>query len=248
MAGLGLRSAHWKTRLVGESGTRNLSDREAWLERTLAALPAGSSVLDAGAGECQYRRFCEHLSYTSQDFAQYEGAGDGAGLQMGSWDTSRIDLVSDITEIPVPSASFDAVMCIEVLEHVPDPTAAVRELVRVLRPGGTLILTAPFNSLTHFAPFHFATGFNRYFYERLLADAGCEIVEMDWNGNYFEAVAQELRRLDSVGRQYSQMGLRLVDKVACGLLLRRVGRMSAADSGSRDLSSHGLHVRAVRTA
>lgn len=235
-----------KAGLVGTAGLHNLTSREAWLESTLAALPAGQRILDAGAGECQYRRFCQHLDYTSQDFAQYKGSGDGAGIQTGQWDTSSIDIVADITDIPVESASFDAVMCIEVLEHVPDPTAAVRELVRVLRPGGTLVITAPFASLTHFAPYHFSTGFNRYFYERLLPELGCRIDDLSWNGNYFETVAQEVRRVDSVGRQYAQGGLSPVTKLASMILLRRLAAMSSGGAGSTELAAHGLHIRAVR--
>jgi len=117
-------------------GTRNQATREAWLERTLASIPAGSRILDAGAGELQYKRFCSHLQYVSQDFGQYDGQGDGIGLQKGSWDQSRLDIVSDITAIPEPDASFDAIMCIEVLEHLPAPVDALRELIRLLKPGG----------------------------------------------------------------------------------------------------------------
>lgn len=223
-----------------------MTTREAWLRRTLQDIPAGLRILDAGAGECQYRRFCDHLDYTSQDFAQYEGGHGHGGLQTGTWDNSKIDIVSDITDIPVESASFDAVMCVEVLEHVPDPRAAVKELVRVLRPGGTLVLTAPFNSLTHFAPYHYSTGFSRYFYEEILAAHGCDIVELAWNGNYFETLAQELRRLDSVGRDYAGQGMNLLEKIACAIILRRTSRMTSADTGSHELSAFGVHVRAVR--
>jgi len=63
-----------------------------------------------------------------------------------------VDVISDITSIPLPDASFDACLCTEVLEHLPHPIEALRELARLLRPGGRLILTAPFCSLTHFSP------------------------------------------------------------------------------------------------
>jgi SAM-dependent methyltransferase len=49
----------------------------------------------------------------------------------------------DITAIPYPSASFDAVICNHVLEHVSDDLLAVRELLRVLRPGGWAMLQVP---------------------------------------------------------------------------------------------------------
>src|SRR5712664_1290824 len=78
-------------------GTHNAETRETWVERKLSELPAGSRILDAGAGELQYKRFCGHLKYVSQDFGSYDGAGDGSGLQTGTWDTSRTDIVCDIT-------------------------------------------------------------------------------------------------------------------------------------------------------
>src|SRR5262245_35134792 len=87
-------------------GTQNRATREAWLEPTLAAIPAGSRILDAGAGELQYRRFCTHLRYVSQDFGQYDGIGDGIGRQTTTWDQTRLDIVCDIAAIPEPSNSF----------------------------------------------------------------------------------------------------------------------------------------------
>lgn len=148
----------------------------------MAAIPAGQRILDAGAGEFQYRRFCTHLNYVSQDFAQYDGKGDGVGLQMGEWKYPQLDIVSDITAIPEPDGAFDAIMCIEVLEHVPNPILALRELARLLKPNGILILTAPFCALTHFAPFFYHTGYTRYFYEHWLTELGLEVEEMQCNG------------------------------------------------------------------
>jgi len=46
-------------------------------------------------------------------------------------------------EIPTADASFDAVMCVEVLEHLDRPEAGLKEVTRVLRPGGYLIATTP---------------------------------------------------------------------------------------------------------
>jgi len=95
-------------------GLKNSSTREIWLEKILISLSPGLRLLDAGAGECQFRKYCTHLQYVSQDFAQYDGQGDAVGLQTGKWDNSQIDIIGDITKIPEIDGSFDVVLCTEV--------------------------------------------------------------------------------------------------------------------------------------
>lgn len=180
----------------------NEENRQIWLKKRLSSLPQGARVLDAGAGELRNRPLCNHLAYISQDFCQYEGKGDSKGLQTGSWDTGRIDLVCDITTIPQPDAVFDAILCSEVLEHVPDPTKALDEFARLLKPGGKLILTAPFASLVHMAPYHYCSGFSRYWYEHHLTRCGFRIEELTPNGDWFSYCQQELMRLGSMARRY----------------------------------------------
>jgi SAM-dependent methyltransferase len=51
----------------------------------------------------------------------------------------------DITRVPLPDASYDVVMANHVLEHIPDDAAAMRELFRLLKPGGLALLTVPLN-------------------------------------------------------------------------------------------------------
>lgn len=59
-------------------------------------------------------------------------------------------VVGDITRLGFADGSFDVVVSSEVIEHVPQPREAVRELARVLKPGGVLALTTP-NRVWHFA-------------------------------------------------------------------------------------------------
>jgi len=226
-------------------GTLNQATRETWLQETLSAIPAGRRILDAGAGERQYQKFCRHLDYVSQDFAQYDGQGTGTGLQTGTWDNRGLDIVSDIAQIPEPDESFEIILCVEVLEHIPHPVDALRELTRLLKEDGVLIITAPFCSLTHFAPYFFQTGYSRYFYERWLGQLGFIIEDMRWNGNYFEYLAQELRRLPSVAEQYAGVRLGWWQRRAIRRFLAILDRLSKNDhGGSEQLLSFGLHIRA----
>ena len=222
-------------------GTTNESVRVKWIEETLKKIPAGLTILDAGAGESQFKKFCDHLKYIAQDFGQYSGEGN-IGLQTGTWDNTKLDIVSDILSIPLPDHSVDAIMCTEVLEHIPDPLGAIKEFNRLVKPGGYLLITAPFASITHFAPYHFASGLSRFFYEKNLAENGFKITDLQLNGNFFEFVAQENRRIKSIAKKYAGKNLNIFQKIIIHLNLRILQNLSKKDKGSSELLCYGIHV------
>ena len=228
-------------------GLKNRTDREKWLEKTIGNIPKGESILDAGAGELQYKKYCADLKYTSQDFGQYDGKGE-EGLQMGKWDNSKLNIVSDITNIPVKDRSFDNIMCIEVFEHIPEPRLAIKEFSRILKNGGKLIITAPFCSLTHFAPYYYANGYSKYFYEKFLTENGFSVLEIDYNGNYFEYLAQELHRTIKMGEKYSKINVVVKFMVMCLIfpLLILLNKLSKHDRGSEEVLCFGLHIVAIK--
>jgi ubiquinone/menaquinone biosynthesis C-methylase UbiE len=232
----------WVSSPTNQIGTKNMQTRHEWMVKTLASLPPGSRILDAGAGEQQYKKFCNHLTYVSQDFAQYQPTELKCGMQMPNWDYGKLDIISDITSIPEADGSFDVVMCIEVLEHVPDPVKAINELSRLVRKGGTLIISAPFCSLTHFAPYHYSTGFSRFFYDKHLHNNGFTIVELSNNGNYFEYVAQELRRIPQISQQYSHATPSRREKKAITTTLNMLNRLNITNQGSEELLVFGFHI------
>lgn len=162
--------------------------RDRWVYAQAASVPAGSRVLDVGAGSAPYRKFFSHCRYFAQDFAQL----DPAQLLHGAY--TQVDHVSDAASIPVENGSFDVVICTEVLEHVPEPIKVIQEISRILRPGGRLILTAPLGSGIHQEPFHFYGGYTPYWYERFLAQAGFEEIRVEANAGSFRAYAQESLR------------------------------------------------------
>lgn len=185
-----------------------LSDRTRfeWVKKQLLKLPRGQSILDAGAGELKYKEFCNHLKYVSQDFGEYKGGKGPAGLHPKSWNTSKVDIISDIIDMPVKDRSFDNVLCSEVLEHVPYPELTIKELSRVLKKGGKLILTAPFCAQTHFAPYFYHTGFSRYWYQEIFKKYNLKIVRFTPNGNFFDYLVQELLRFPLMVKRHSFLG------------------------------------------
>lgn len=74
-------------------------------------------------------RSMKHLKYTTTDL-----------------NSPIADVKADICDLPFDSDSYDFIICNHVLEHIPDDTKAMKELYRVLKPGGTAILQVPYKA------------------------------------------------------------------------------------------------------
>jgi SAM-dependent methyltransferase len=172
--------------------------RDEWVKKTLAAIPPGQKLLDAGCGSQQYRPFCSHLEYFGQDFGGYDGVGDAEGLAIEGYQYGNLAYRCDVWSIPERDATFDAVLCTEVLEHIPYPNETIKELVRLTKPGGTLVVTAPFFSIPHMTPYFFISGYHENWYRRIFEDNGCEVIEATAAGDAFANVLQEMMRLYKV--------------------------------------------------
>ena len=117
------------------------------LGQPLAELLAGDDeaiVLDVGTGTARLPlSLFRHLDFKGRVIGLDASPGMLEAAQAKTVVFSEsIDLVrNDARVLPLPSAACDAVACIEALEFLPDMRQSLREMVRVLRPGGTLVVT-----------------------------------------------------------------------------------------------------------
>lgn len=106
-----------------------LSNRRARMQELFSRHESVGKVLDVGGQYCPYyplfRDKC--VSYASMDVV----------------DTPIVDIVCNAEEMPLEDCSYDLVLCTQVLEHCTNPQRIVDECHRVLKPGGTLIVTVP---------------------------------------------------------------------------------------------------------
>lgn len=111
-------------------------------ERWLAARAAGR-VLDVGCADGAIAlRLPGMASYVGLDYPATAGGLYG----------TRPQVYGDAAALPFADATFDTVMLLDVLEHVAEPEVALREVARVLAPGGRLLLTIPFAYPLHDLP------------------------------------------------------------------------------------------------
>lgn len=101
-------------------------------------------------------------------------------------------ILSDAQHIPVKSNAVDCVKCTELLEHVEHPEIVMDEILRILKPSGTLILSVPFNVGVHSDPYDFQR-FTDLKLKRMLEDNFC-IVKLKKQGLFFSVLAYMIRQ------------------------------------------------------
>ena len=151
-----------------------------FLRRELAV--CHGRVLDVGAGQAPWRELLAHADYVGLDV---ESAGE-FGMQR----TPGI-IYYDGGRMPFEDGSIDHVLCSEVIEHVPDAAACVAEIARVLRPGGTLVMTIPWSARLHHLP-HDYRRLTRYGLTALLQSARFVSIRVEERGNDVAAVANKI--------------------------------------------------------
>lgn len=178
-------------RKIGINSSRVYLER--FLRDVASMLPENALVLDAGAGDCPYRDLFAHARYEAADFCKSDRP------------YAEMNYVCDLAEIPVEDERFDMVICTQVLEHVPDPAAVLKELHRILKSGGILALSAPLYNREHGAPYDFYR-YTQFGWRHLLTGAGFGIKKMQWLEGYCGTLSYQLegavRNLPLAPRHY----------------------------------------------
>lgn len=151
---------------------------DGFVAQVAREVPRGARILDAAAGQCIYAPAFAHCQYVACDRA----VGDAA------WDYSRLDVVADLAALPFRHDAFDAILCTHALEHVTEPTVALAELARMLKPGGRLYVSVPFlGDPLHQEPFDFFR-YTHYGLRHLIQKAGLTPVSVSPMGDAFYLV------------------------------------------------------------
>lgn len=103
----------------------------------------------------------------------------------------RPDILARAQEIPFPDNYFDSVLCTEVLEHLPEPEEAIRQIKRVLKKNGYLYLTVPQEWPLHYEPDDYYR-FTKYGIKYLLEKNDFKIVGINRIGGVFSLIGQRL--------------------------------------------------------
>ncbi len=152
-----------------------------------AAVDPNALIVDAGAGQSRFAGLFRNNRYVALDF----GRGDSG------WDYTGLDVVGDLQHLPLKTGSAAVVINTQVLEHLPEPGRALREMHRILEPGGRLFLTAPQGWHEHQQP-HDYYRFTSFALERLLSGAGFRSWTIDPMGGYFHYLGQRLTYIPKV--------------------------------------------------
>jgi SAM-dependent methyltransferase len=136
-------------------------------------------MLDFGCGSKPYRKLFNVDEYIGLDF---ENEGH-------SHEDEQIDVYYDGLNIPFPDNSFDSILCSEVFEHLFNLEHTLKELNRVLKPGGYILITCPFVWNEHEKPYDYAR-YTLFSLTDLLERNNFKIIKKEKIGNFIITINQ----------------------------------------------------------
>jgi SAM-dependent methyltransferase len=170
---------------------------------------ARGRLLDVGCGDKPY----EHIFRPF--VSEYVGVEHEATFTATSAErnSKKPDYLYDGKRLPFEDRSFDTVLNVQVLEHTPQPGTLVREMSRVLKDDGLLILTAPFEFRLHEEPHDFFR-YTPHGLKQLCAEAGLEVTYVEQQGDLTTVIGHKLNgylalrvaRLQSFAQSLGKLG------------------------------------------
>jgi SAM-dependent methyltransferase len=136
-------------------------------------------MMDFGCGSKPYKSFINVSEYVGVDF-ENEGHPHV---------NEEIDVFYDGKNLPFENQYFDSVLCSEVLEHVFDINATLKEINRVMKNGSPILITCPFVWNEHEIPHDYAR-YSRFALEDILSKNNFEIIHFSKSGNFITAITQ----------------------------------------------------------
>jgi SAM-dependent methyltransferase len=186
---------------VGSHHYISLSLLYHWMQN-VAVNYARGILLDYGCGGQPYREL------VLPNITQYIGA------DLVKSDKVTLDLLLSVnTPLPLHNSSVDSIISTQVLEHVPDPGFYLSEASRVLKVGGSLILTAPMQWRHHEIPFDYYR-YTKYGLHYLLEQNNFTIIKLDPCGGVFALIGQILANfLAENAIIYRKFYFRIINKI-----------------------------------
>lgn len=137
-------------------------------------------ILDVGCGTKPYKNFFTYSEYIGLEF--------DTGIDS---DKKLADYFYDGKVFPFDSGSFDSVICNQVLEHIFEPQEFLKEINRVLKPNGKLLITVPFVWDEHEQPYDFAR-YSSFGLKHLLEKNGFRVIAYKKSVNNISVIFQLL--------------------------------------------------------
>lgn len=166
----------------------------------------GYTVFDAGSGDGHWKhKLIPGIKYIGMDL----GVGDVNA------DYSYVDIKGDLRNIPLENDSVDAIICIQVLEHVPEPWLVLKELNRILKSNGKIFLSCPQGVPLHQEPYDFYR-YTKYGLLHLFKESGFEIEFIKPQKGSINKISNDIRMLANEleeTKKTKSFGLKMIAKI-----------------------------------
>jgi SAM-dependent methyltransferase len=170
-------------------------------------------ILDLGCGKVPLYEF--YKNYTSEVIC--------ADWEKSLHDNDFIDKITDLNQnLDFNNSEFDTILLSDVLEHILYPHNLMKEIYRILRPNGCLIINVPFFYCLHEEPFDYFR-YTKFALAEMAKKSGLTILELKTYGGIFEILADLISKIVAIIPLIGKIISNLIQKTAWIFLKTRLG-------------------------